>query len=219
MMWNRTGYFGVILFTTALISNNFAGALPLKPSVQDKFTPPTQSSVKLSKKPILKSKKELISQLLEIVGGKQTYDQTQQIVLSQQKQELPKILKQMIDGYSGLTPSQKKDAYARAIQNMSSALDEFGQYMSAETTYQEFLERVYYPIYDQYFTESDLKDLVAFYKTPIGRKLISISPQLSATSQKLTFEIIMPRLSEIMGRMIQKEMDSINKLPKAPLSN
>jgi uncharacterized protein len=196
MMWNRTGYFGVIL-----------------------FTPPTQSSVKLSKKPILKSKKELISQLLEIVGGKQTYDQTQQIVLSQQKQELPKILKQMIDGYSGLTPSQKKDAYARAIQNMSSALDEFGQYMSAETTYQEFLERVYYPIYDQYFTESDLKDLVAFYKTPIGRKLISISPQLSATSQKLTFEIIMPRLSEIMGRMIQKEMDSINKLPKAPLSN
>jgi uncharacterized protein len=219
MMWNRTGYFGIILFATALISNNFAGALPLKPSVQDELTSPAKSSVKLSKKPILKSKKELISQLLEIVGGKQTYDQTQQIVLSQQKQELPKILKQMIDGYSGLTPSQKKDAYARAIQNMSSALDEFGQYMNAETTYQEFLERVYYPIYDQYFTESDLKDLVAFYKTPIGRKLISISPQLSATSQKLTFEIIMPRLSEIMGRMIQKEMDSINKLPKAPLSN
>jgi uncharacterized protein len=218
-MWNRTGYFGIILFTTALISNNFAGALPLNPSVQDKLTSPAKFYTKLSKKPILKSKKELISQLLEIVGGKQTYDQTQQILLSQQKQELPKILKQMIDGYSGLTPSQKKDAYTRAIQNMSSALDEFGQYMSADTTYQEFLERVYYPVYDQYFTESDLKDLVAFYKTPIGRKLVSISPQLSATSQKLTFEIIMPRLSEIIGRMIQKEMDSINKLPKAPLSN
>jgi uncharacterized protein len=217
MMWNRIGYFGMTLFATALISNNLAGASPLKLSTQNQLISPTEFSAKSSKKTILKSKKELISQLLEIAGGKQTYDQTQQIILSQQKQELPKILKQMIESYSSLTPSQKKDAYAKAIQNMSAALDELGQYLSAETTYQELLERVYYPIYDQYFTEADLRDLVAFYKTPIGKKLISISPQLSATSQKLTFEVIMPRLSEIIGRMIQKEMDSINKLPKTPL--
>jgi uncharacterized protein len=216
-MWNRIGYFGMTLFATVLISNNLADASPLKPSTQNKLISPTEFSAKSSKKTILKSKKELISQLLEIAGGKQIYDQTQQIILSQQKQELPKILKQMIESYSSLTPSQKKDAYAKAIQNMSAALDELGQYLSAETTYQELLERVYYPIYDQYFTEADLRDLVAFYKTPIGKKLISISPQLSATSQKLTFEVIMPRLSEIIGRMIQKEMDSINKLPKTPL--
>jgi uncharacterized protein len=217
MMWNRIGYFGMTLFATALISNNLAGASPLKLSTQNQLISPTEFSAKSSKKTILKSKKELISQLLEIAGGKQTYDQTQQIILSQQKQELPKILKQMIESYSSLTPSQKKDAYAKAIQNMSVALDELGQYLSAETTYEELLERVYYPIYDQYFTEADLRDLVTFYKTPIGQKLISISPQLSATSQKLTFEVIMPRLSEIIGRMIQKEMDSINKLPKPPL--
>jgi uncharacterized protein len=216
-MWNRIGYFGMTLFATVLISNNLAGASPLKLSTQNQLISPTEFSAKSSKKTILKSKKELISQLLEIAGGKQIYDQTQQIILSQQKQELPKILKQMIESYSSLTPSQKKDAYAKAIQNMSAALDELGQYLSAETTYQELLERVYYPIYDQYFTEADLRDLVAFYKTPIGKKLISISPQLSATSQKLTFEVIMPRLSEIIGRMIQKEMDSINKLPKTPL--
>lgn len=217
MMWNRIGYFGMTLFATVLISNNLADASPLKPSTQNKLISPTEFSAKSSKKTILNSKKELISQLLEIAGGKQTYDKTQQIILSQQKQELPKILKQMIESYSSLTPSQKKDAYAKAIQNMSAALDELGQYLSAETTYEELLERVYYPIYDQYFTEADLRDLVTFYKTPIGQKLISISPQLSATSQKLTFEVIMPRLSEIIGRMIQKEMDSINKLPKTPL--
>ncbi|NJR66363.1 MAG: DUF2059 domain-containing protein [Leptolyngbyaceae cyanobacterium CRU_2_3] len=30
------------------------------------------------------------------------------------------------------------------------------------------LERVYYPVYDQYFTEADLSSLIAFYQTPIG---------------------------------------------------
>ena len=215
-MWNRIGCFGIILFATALTSNKSVDALPLAPLAQSELKSPTKISIKPSKNLISKSKKEIIRQLLEILGGKQTYDQTQQLVLSQQKQELPKILKQMIDASSRLTPSQKKDAYAKANQNISSALDEFGQYMSADTTYQEFLERVYYPIYDQYFTETDLKDLVAFYKTPIGRKLILISPQLSATSQKLTFELIMPRLSEIINRMIEKEIDSINKLTTAP---
>jgi uncharacterized protein len=215
-MWNRIRCFGLILFAITLVSNNFAGALPLKPSAQNKFTSPTKSSPKPAKYLISQAKQELIRQLLELSGGKQTFDKTQQIILSQQKQELPKILKQMIDASSHLTPSQRKDAYAKANQNISSALDEFGRYMSAETTYQEFLERVYYPIYNQYFTESDLKDLVSFYKTPIGKKLIEISPQISATSQKLTFEIMMPRLSEILNRMIQKEINSINKSPKSP---
>ena len=82
-MSSRIGCFGIILFATALVSNNFASALPLRPSTQNELTLPTKSSDKFSKKLILKSKKELILQLLEIVGGKQAYDQNQQLALSQ----------------------------------------------------------------------------------------------------------------------------------------
>jgi hypothetical protein len=38
------------------------------------------------------------------------------------------------------------------------------------------------PIYQKYYTNDDLQQLVAFYQTPIGQKTISILPQLSRES-------------------------------------
>ena len=32
------------------------------------------------------------------------------------------------------------------------------------------------PIYNKYFTEEDIKQLIAFYQTPLGKKLISVNP-------------------------------------------
>jgi uncharacterized protein len=216
-MWHQIRYFALILFATTLISNNLASASPIKHSVQDETLLPTKSSANFSPRPISKVKRELIQKLLETTGGKQKYNQIQKVILLQQQQEFPKIIQQMIDSSSTLTPSQKKDAYAKANGRISPLINEFSKYLSEDATYQEILERVYYPTYDQYFTELDLTELISFYETPIGKKLILISPQLSATSQKLTFEVIMPRLSQILSHMMKQEINSISPLPTAPL--
>lgn len=34
------------------------------------------------------------------------------------------------------------------------------------------------PIYDKYFTQSEIKELLAFYQTPIGKKAISVLPKV-----------------------------------------
>ena len=36
------------------------------------------------------------------------------------------------------------------------------------------------PIYDRYYTRDEIKDLTAFYQTPVGQKTIEILPKLSA---------------------------------------
>lgn len=38
------------------------------------------------------------------------------------------------------------------------------------------------PIYNKYFTDEDIKQLIVFYQTPLGKKLISISPQIASDS-------------------------------------
>jgi hypothetical protein len=35
------------------------------------------------------------------------------------------------------------------------------------------------PIYDKYFTAGEIKEMIAFYSTPLGRKTVSVLPQLS----------------------------------------
>lgn len=38
------------------------------------------------------------------------------------------------------------------------------------------------PIYGKYYTKDDLKQIIAFYNTPIGRKMIAVTPQISRES-------------------------------------
>lgn len=38
------------------------------------------------------------------------------------------------------------------------------------------------PIYDKYYTEEDLDKIIAFYKTPIGKKMVETLPMISKES-------------------------------------
>lgn len=38
------------------------------------------------------------------------------------------------------------------------------------------------PVYDQYFTEQDLQELIAFYESPVGRKLLKTLPLIAKDS-------------------------------------
>jgi len=40
------------------------------------------------------------------------------------------------------------------------------------------------PIYDKYLSDDDVKGLIAFYQTPIGRKLASVTPAMTAELQR-----------------------------------
>lgn len=40
------------------------------------------------------------------------------------------------------------------------------------------------PVYSRYFTKSDVEGLIAFYKSPLGRKLATVTPAISFESTK-----------------------------------
>ncbi|RVT76680.1 DUF2059 domain-containing protein [Flavobacterium sufflavum] len=46
----------------------------------------------------------------------------------------------------------------------------------------EDLEKMIIPIYDKYYTENDIDQLITFYNSPIGKKMISTMPQIMTES-------------------------------------
>ena len=38
------------------------------------------------------------------------------------------------------------------------------------------------PIYDKYYTEDDIDQLIAFYNTPVGKKMVEVLPSISKES-------------------------------------
>jgi uncharacterized protein len=140
-------------------------------------------------KQISAEKKQLLRELVEMTGSKKSYEQTMQIMTTQMQKQVDSL-----GGRSGGT-------------DISKFMKEFNE----KFTYEQMLETVLYPTYDQYFTEADIKGMIAFYKTPTGEKVISVTPQLTQTIFKRTFEVLTPYITEITDKMKKPTRQRIKK--------
>jgi hypothetical protein len=57
-------------------------------------------------------------------------------------------------------------------------LERYRQLVREKIDYGEWVRGVYEPLYAKYFTEAQLADLVAFYKTPTGQQMIKALPEI-----------------------------------------
>jgi hypothetical protein len=62
-------------------------------------------------------------------------------------------------------------------QSMPGVPDKFWKDFMAEVDPNELVEMAI-PSYDKYFTHDDIKELIKFYESPVGKKLTSVQPQI-----------------------------------------
>lgn len=70
------------------------------------------------------------------------------------------------------------------------------------------LMEVIIPLYDKYFTEAELKEMIKFYQTPVGKKTIQVMPQLLQESMAVgqTWgEGVAPKLFEQIEKRFKQE--------------
>jgi uncharacterized protein len=73
------------------------------------------------------------------------------------------------------------DSFKKSNQNVP---EEFWIELEKEVDANELVQ-LYIPIYDKYYTEEDLENLIVFYKSPTGRKVTSIMPTMVAESMEV----------------------------------
>jgi hypothetical protein len=72
-------------------------------------------------------------------------------------------------------------------------------------------EKVIYDIYDKSFTESELSELVIFYRTTAGQKALHFLPSLSSEVQKQFGAVIQVRMNKILQPEIQLEIEKLKE--------
>ena len=60
-------------------------------------------------------------------------------------------------------------------------------------------------IYDKYFTQSEINDFIAFYKSPSGQKFLKVTP----AAQKDLFAVMMQKYMPEIQRSVKARMESI----------
>lgn len=66
-------------------------------------------------------------------------------------------------------------------------------------------------MYAELYTEEEIRGMTAFYRTPLGQRMVETLPELSAASQRIAME----RLQSVMPQLMQRLMEAM-QAPTAP---
>jgi uncharacterized protein len=115
--------------------------------------------------------------------------------------EVANFSSQMIDSQN-LTAEEKVEAKKIMNQSMKST---FAEMKSIDWN------KMFAEVYASVFTSEEIDELIKFYKSPLGQKLLEKEPQLTkATMQKMQAEMakIMPKIQAGMAKAIQESKKS-----------
>jgi hypothetical protein len=97
---------------------------------------------------------------------------------------IPVMLKQM--------QGQTKDSATQARSNeMMSSMMQTVKEISKKMINEDLVA-----LYDKYFTQNEINDLVSFYKTPTGQKFINVSPEIQKEIMTVMYQKYMPEMQK-----------------------
>ena len=124
--------------------------------------------------------------------------------------EMEKALPQMmraqmtavINADPGADAEKKKAALAKVEQVLPVASQAINRMFKDPALIDEMMIEIA-PLYVKNYTVAELKELTAFYRTPLGRKMMALTPRLSAESMAIGQRIVAPRLNGLMQEVMQ----------------
>jgi len=74
------------------------------------------------------------------------------------------------------------------------------------------------PVYQSHFTESDLEQILAFYSSPVGQKVLKEMPAMTAEASRVSLARLQPKIDKLMENLSAriKAIADANKSKEAP---
>lgn len=195
----------LLLFAALTLLSTAALADPSPASAPPSTPPPSTAAV--APAPIDPAKRALIEEMLQVMRTEEESDKLTQAILD----DAPDIVQQIMPSQDGVTMAEQDEAKQAAVKEIARFKDLFKQQVDVRA----IARSVSFALYDKYFTDDEIKDLIAFYKTPTGQKAIEILPQLSEESMKLTDEALAPKVKAIVQQLQDEQTNALSSQPQS----
>lgn len=112
---------------------------------------------------------------------------------------------EQVNGDKDLSKKQKRELRKYVTEARVRMDKRVKEYVEDETAMQKLSDETVFVLYERYFSEDELRDLIAFYKKPVGKKSLMF---LKAESQKISddfAEAFKTMLGDLVRKMIEEE--------------
>jgi hypothetical protein len=179
------------------------------------------------KQEVSAEKRALIKQILDETNSQQNADAIFSAQFDEMIKQMPDIQWQAIsstDEFKRLTPTLQAEVRQKFDENLARVSKRVKELFLQRINMKQMVEDISYSVYDKHFTEAELRDLVAFYGSATGKKVIAEMPALFAESIAKGSEIIGPKVKGIIDEIekeqtndLSHEIDALLKsAPKPP---
>lgn len=155
-------------------------------------------------------KRALIKELYLATRADKLAESFTNVILTQMERDLPKMVSELPE-MTDLRSKDRQQAQATMVKTSARLLRRFKELMPERINFTEVMEQMFYPIYDRFFTESELKDLVAFYQSPTGQKSISVMPQLMQDAMQRSSQALNGKVLDLVTEILQEEKRNIER--------
>ena len=164
---------------------------------------PAQSDAELTE-----SKHEMIRELLTIVGvagmAEQMRDHQSIVELMRMQPSYPQMMEFAVSEQADLSEEDRQLLLAR-LTDFDAFAERFRGLFIERLNFSEIIETVYLPIYDKYFSEEELREMLAFYRTPLGRKSIEVMPSLMQEAGAAVEAAVRPLAVGLIQEIVAEE--------------
>jgi len=135
------------------------------------------------------------------------YRATWQASVDQMSKALPGMMRQQIEttikANTTLTEAQKQQQL-KQVESDLPKMAEVTRNVLSDPAMVADMEAELVALYSRHFTADELKQIAAYYRTPIGAKSLQVMPQVMAESMAISQRITMPRLQKAMEQFRKK---------------
>jgi len=159
-------------------------------------------------------KRAVITELIAVTKTEEQILKSTDAMIAVMDESYPAILRSSLEKMTELPAKEREEMINSLVGRHQVFSKKMRERIPQRINYKQFIEETYYPLYDKFFTESELRELVNFYKTPAGQKFIDTMPQLFAEATRLSLEKLSPQITKLIDEIIKEETASVS--PPAP---
>ena len=110
----------------------------------------------------------------------------------------------VIKNNAKLTPEQKKAALAKMEAELPGAVARMRSIMNDAGLVDEMMAELV-PFYARTYSADELKQITAFYRSPVGAKMMATMPQLMQTAMQVAQKVMLKRVQPMVEQMQQAQ--------------
>lgn len=161
---------------------------------------------------ISEAKRKMIQELLAISGGasmpEQMAEQQAYVELMRIRPSYQPMMEYAVSEQSDLSEQQQQKLLEQ-LSDFDAFAEKFKAQFMARLNFSKIVADVYYPLYDEAFTEAELNEMLAFYRTRVGRKTIEKMPGIMQQAAESIDKTVRPTAIEVIQNIVTENRSEL----------